>query len=175
MTGLIVPATSGPVIPPRAGSKPAMTRNRYGHGWMIKLSTIDLAIHIVEIAQPVSVCVTRKMDPATLGLLDREDHGTWRIYLDRFLTVRQASITLWHELVHVEQAERAGGIEKLEERIDQERVTARLDGPQQRRFFRLRAYRNLPLEREAEEHAQALHKRLHLAVATHGPRRWCQW
>ena len=154
---------------------PVMKRNRYGYGWTIELSLIERATRILGIAHPVNVCVTGRMDMTTLGVFDGEKNGAWRIYLDRFLTTRQASLTLWHELVHVAQAERAGGMRELDRRLDRERLAARLDGPRKRKFFRLRAYQNLPLEREAEERAQQLHKRLPLAKATEGTRTWWPW
>ena len=152
-----------------------MKRNRYGCGWTIQLSLLDQAIQILGIVNPVNVCVTRTMDVTTLGALDGEKSGTWQISIDRFLTPTQASLTLWHELVHVAQAETAGGIRELDERLDRERRAARLDGPRKRKFFRLRAYHNLPLEHEAEERAQSLHTKLPLATATRRTRPWLPW
>jgi len=150
-----------------------MKRDRYGCGWRIQLSLIEQAIEILGIVNPVNVCVTRTMDVTTLGALDGEKSGTWQICIDRFLTPTQASLTLWHELVHVAQAESAGGMHELDERLDRERCAARLDGPRKRTFFRLRAYRNLPLEREAEDRAQTLHTKLPLAtVRRRGRTRW---
>lgn len=149
-----------------------MKRDRYGWGWTIRLTSIEEATQILAIADPVNVCITATMDARTLGAFDREKDGVWQIYLNRFLTTTDASVTLWHELVHLVQAETAGGMQTLDDRRDRELRAARLEGSHQRRLFRLRAYRNLPLEREAEQRAQALHEQLPLATTRDQSRAW---
>ena len=156
-------------------SEGEMKRDRYGHGWKVKLSVITQAARTLGIAGPINVCVTGRMHASTLGAFDGEKDGVWGIYLDRYLTPRQASLTLWHELVHVAQAERAGGMVELDKRFDRERRAGRLDGPRPLKFFRLRAYHNLPLEREAEDMAQAIHRELPLATETSAARIWWPW
>jgi hypothetical protein len=118
---------------------------------------------MLGITSPVDLSITDYWGGATCGRLIGFMEGRWRIGLDTFLSPRQASRTLWHELIHVAQGQRAGGLAELDALMKREVRNARLAGRGQRRWFRGWAYRRMPAEREAEREGRRLHRRLRLA------------
>ncbi len=138
-----------------------MVRDRFGVEYVIRLERIEQARKLLGLAGTVEVSI-RDL-PVNDGHLDGERNGLWLISLDKFLGVTAASEVLWEELVHAWQAEREGGWKAVNERMDRERLDERLDGPNQRKYFRGRAIDRLPLEREAKKRARELHARLALA------------
>jgi hypothetical protein len=130
--------------------------------YVITRAALDEARRLLGIVAPIEIRLTSYKD-ATFGRLIAYRDGVWIIGLDTYLSARQASITLWHELVHVAQAQRAGGIEQFHELVWDEAQAARLVGPRERRFLWSRAYRRMPHEREAERRGRQGHRRARLA------------
>jgi hypothetical protein len=130
--------------------------------YVVTRAALNESRRLRGIVGPVEIRLTRYKD-ATFGRLIAHRDGTWIVGLDTYLSPRDASITLWHELVHVAQAERVGGMEQLDEMVFREALAARLAGPRERRFFWLRAYRRMPHEREAELRGSEGHRRAPVA------------
>lgn len=133
-----------------------------GRRYVIKRERLDLARRRLRIEQPVEIRITYYRTGDDGGVIGFRD-GTWRIGLDTYLTANQASRTLWHELVHVAQARRAGGLDQLFARVKREHRAVRLSGRNPRRFFKSHAYRQMPLEKEAEQRSRLWHERYPLA------------
>jgi hypothetical protein len=123
---------------------------------------VDAARELFGIVAPVEIRLTR-YSYDTCGRLIGFRNGVWIIGLDTYLSPRQASLTLWHELAHVAQAERVGGIEQFHELVLSEAEAARLIGRSARRFLWSRAYRRMPHEREAERRGRRGHRESRLA------------
>jgi hypothetical protein len=88
----------------------------------------------------VELRITDCWGGATAGRVIGFDAGSWRIGLHTYLSPKQASRTLWHELIHIAQAQQTGGLDELDIRVMNELRTARLFGTGQRRFLRGWAY-----------------------------------
>jgi hypothetical protein len=116
------------------------------------------------IGERVEIEFSHRGAEATTGRLLGWRDGAWRVRLAPGAVASVVSITLWHELAHVMQAEREGGMAALNARLDRELRRARLTGRRQRRWFRGLAYDLMPLEFEAEELAIRGHRRLPLAM-----------
>jgi len=109
----------------------------------------------LRIADPVELKLVRYTNKwGTVGRVVGFRDGAWRIAIDTTLHPDDAAETLLHELAHVLQAQRLGGIEALFAQADRELLAGRLVGPGARRFFRHRAALRMPLEREAEQLAR---------------------
>lgn len=134
-----------------------------GRRYVITRRDVDVARRLLGILAPVDIRLTRYLDD-TCGRLIACRDGTWIVGLDTYLSPCQASLTLWHELVHVAQAERVGGIEQFDDMVLREAQAARLVGPRERRFFWSRSYRRMPHEWEAERRGRRGHRRRRLAV-----------
>jgi hypothetical protein len=130
--------------------------------YVITCDELDAARGLLGILAPVEIRLTRYADD-TYGRLIGFRDGFWVVGLDTYLSPRQASITLWHELVHVAQAERSGGLEQFHHVVRSEAEAARLIGRSARRFLLSRAYRRMPHEREAERRGRRGHRRSRLA------------
>jgi hypothetical protein len=132
-----------------------------GKRFVIKRERLEEACARLGIKQPVelSIRAMKNNDGILRGFRD----GAFRITLDPYMSPDYASSTLWHELVHVMQAEREGGWEAYDVRSAREMREAGLEGPDQRKYFRERARRNMPLEREADEIGERCDKELPLA------------
>ena len=85
-----------------------------------------------------------------LGAYSGFRDGSHRIGIDWRMPHRAASAVIWHELTHVAQIERLGGAEAFYAQRERERVAAGLSPEDEYRAER-RAYRQMPLEREAHE------------------------
>lgn len=129
---------------------------------MITRTDLNTARRVLGISAPVELRITRYRDD-TCGRLIANRDGTWIVGLDTYLS-RQASLTLWHELVHIAQAERVGGVKNFEEMVLEEAVAGRLVGPRERRWFWSRAYRRMPHEREAERLGRRQYRCIRLAT-----------
>jgi hypothetical protein len=79
--------------------------------YLITADDVDAARELFGILAAVEIRLTRYAYD-TCGRLIGFRNGVWIIGLDTYTSPRQASLTLWHELVHVAQAERAGGTEQ---------------------------------------------------------------
>lgn len=134
-----------------------------GERFVITRQRLDGARRRLRIAEPVEIRFTRYTKAGFGGRLSGFKEGSWRIGLDKTLSVNEASRTLWHELVHVAQARRMGGFPVWDKRVQQEMRDARLNGPHPRKFFCGHAYNRMPLEREAERRGRRWHKRFTLA------------
>jgi hypothetical protein len=117
------------------------------------------------IRDPVHVSITDYWGGEMAGRLIGFRAGSWRLGVDTHLSAAQASRTLWHELMHVVQAQDAGGLDQFDARVVKELRAAGLLGRDQRRFARHRAYNRIPTEREAESAARRWDRQLSLAVA----------
>ena len=118
------------------------------------------------ITDAVQVRITDYWGGETAGrVIGFDASSSWRIGLDTYLGAAEASRTLWHELIHVRQAQQMGGLDQLDARVIDALRTARLLGRGQRRWFRNWAYRSIPTEREAERLARRWHAQLPLAFA----------
>lgn len=139
----------------------------YGRGFTIRRRDLDEACAKLGVIAPVEVKLTRYDDPdGTVGRLIGFVDGTWRIALDTYLPPAEASRTTYHELGHVLQAQRLGGMRELLEQQNHEFSAARLVGRHQRRLLRGRAIARTPLEREAEQLARTWHKQFPIAHGT---------
>lgn len=135
-----------------------------GKGFAIRRRDVKDACSRLGINAPVELKLTRYDDRAgTVGRLVGLRDGSWRIALDTYLRPAEASRTVYHELAHVVQAQRLGGMQRLIDRQEAEFRAARLTGRDQRRFFRTRAAARTPLEREAEQLARRCHYEAPLA------------
>lgn len=132
-----------------------------GQRFVIRRERFEQACGKLGIKQPVALSI-RRVDNNKGQIVGFRD-GAYRVTLDTYLRPRDASITLWHELVHVMQAEREGGWEAFDARGASEMREARLAGRGQRKHFRDWAERHIPLEQEAEKLGRQLHKELPLA------------
>jgi hypothetical protein len=148
--------------PGRAGRRKPLQRWR-GRRFVITRPDLDEACRSLGIAAPVEIRLTRYRDGACGRLIGFRD-GVWIVGLDTYLSPRVASLTLWHELVHIWQAQRAGGIAAFDEVVLSEALAPRVVGPSVRRFFWTRAYRWMPHEREAERRGKHGHRGRRLAV-----------
>src|SRR5947209_6748310 len=134
-----------------------------GRRFVIRRERLEEACKKLGISDPVELSI-RSMEK-NKGRVRGYRDGAFRITLDTYLSRRDASRTLWHELVHVMQAEREGGFEALDARAAKEMREASLEGQNQRKRFRDRTYGGTPLEREAEALGRQAHKELPLAEA----------
>jgi hypothetical protein len=130
--------------------------------YLITGEDVDGARELLGIVAPVEIRLTRYAYD-TCGRLIGFRNGVWIIGLDTYLSPRQASLTLWHELVHVAQAERAGGLGQFHGLARSEAQAARLLGRSARRFLWSRAYHRMPHEREAKRRGRRGHRRRRLA------------
>lgn len=89
--------------------------------------------------------------------------GAWRFAVDTNLPPSEASRSVYHEMAHILQAQRLGGLDTFDARVDEEMRAAGLAGRSHRTVFRYSAYENMPLEVEAEELAERLQDELPLA------------
>ena len=110
---------------------------------MITRRDVDAARRLLSIVAPVEIRLTRYLD-GTCGRVIGFRDGVWIVGLDTYLNPRDASITLWHELVHVHQMGKLGGIAQFGEMALREAREARVVGPRARLFFWKRAYRRMP-------------------------------
>jgi hypothetical protein len=138
------------------------------HGWSgerftITRAALEEACQRVGVQSPVEIVLTRYRYQTVGRLAGRRD-GIWRITLDATLSAREASRTVYHELAHVVQAERLGGLPNLEARYDAQLRAARLIGRSQRRLFRSRTLSRISLEREAERIAKRWHRAVPLTA-----------
>ena len=135
-----------------------------GRGFAIRRQDVEDACERLGIKAPVELKLTRYDDRyGTVGRLVGFRNGSWRIAIDTYLRPPEASRTVYHELAHVLQAERVGGMQRLIDRHEAEFRAARLTGRDQRRFFRARAAARTPLEQEAEQLARRWHRQFSLA------------
>ncbi len=140
-----------------------------GRRFVIRRSRIDEARRGLGIVEPVELKLTRYTNErGTAGRLIGLRDGAWRIALDTYVSAAEASRTVYHELAHVVQAQRLGGMQQLVQRHDQELLAARRLSPAQGRFFRAIKAEGMPIEREAEELALRWHQKGPLAE----PRHW---
>ena len=130
---------------------------------MITRRDVEAARRLLSIVAPVEIRLTRYLD-GTCGRVIGFRDGVWIVGLDTYLNPRDASITLWHELVHVHQMGKLGGIAQFGDMALREAREARVVGPRARLFFWKRAYRRMPHEREAERRGRRSHRRFRLAV-----------
>ena len=133
-----------------------------GRRYVITGQEVDATRELLGIVAPVEIRLTRYLDD-TCGRLIAFRNGVWIIGLDTYLSPRQASLTLWHELVHVAQAQQAGGLEQFRDLVLIEAEAARLFGRSARRLLWSRAYRRMPHEREAERRGRHGHRTSRLA------------
>ena len=72
--------------------------------------------------------------------------GAWRFAVDTNLPPSEASRSVYHEMAHILQAQRLGGLDTFDARVDEEMRAAGLAGRSHRTVFRYSAYENMPLE-----------------------------
>jgi hypothetical protein len=136
----------------------------YGRGFWIPRERLLLACAAIGIETPVELKLTTyRSDRGTVGRLVGLRNGVWRIAVETYLSPRQGSLTVFHELAHVLQAERVGSFEALLELQDKEFRGARVTGRGQRTYLRSWAISRTPLEQEAERLAKRWHRGLPLA------------
>ncbi len=136
----------------------------YGRRFFIRRQQLEDARQRLGIRIPVELKLTVYTNrEGTVARLVGLRGGKWRIALDTHLRANQASMTVYHELAHVLQAERLGGMEQLVAQRKEEEQAAGLIGPNQRKHLRGRAVDRMPLEVEAEQRARRWHKQRPLA------------
>lgn len=136
-----------------------------GRGFLIRREGLDAARSRVGVKAPVELKLTTyNGDRETVGRVVGLRHGVWSIALETYLSPRQASLTVYHELAHVLEAQRVGGFDALLNLQEDELRRARVIGRGQRKHLRRWAIARTPLEREAERLAHAWHREHHLAT-----------
>lgn len=114
-------------------------KTRTGGGFVINKAALADAIELLGLKLPVKVRTHARVGDTNGNYRLRD--GWHDIMLKSYHTPEQASSTLWHELTHAMQAERAGGKDEW-----------RSVRNEQRRY----SYRIRPIEVEAREMSEAM-------------------
>jgi hypothetical protein len=104
------------------------SRRRRGGRFVITRADLDETRRSLGIVAPVEIRLTRYGDRTCGRLIGFRDNA-WIVGLDTYLSPRVASLTLWHELMHICQAQQAGGIGRFDEVVLREALAARVVGP----------------------------------------------
>jgi hypothetical protein len=116
----------------------------------IDKEALELARSRLGIQDPVVVSIVHYKDPDIHGRYVDHRSGKHRISLAHDNTVKQASRSLWHELVHARQVELLG-FEKWDARWQDEMQRQGISQTDARQGAgKIRKYRRTFLEREAE-------------------------
>ncbi len=139
-----------------------------GRRFVIRRARVDEERRRLGIVAPVELkltCYTNQR--GTVGCLIGLRDGVWRIALDTYVSAAEASRTVYHELAHIVEAQRLGGMQQLVARHDQELRAAHVIGPRKLSHLRAGWTEEMPIEREAEKLAVCWHEEAPLAEPQH--------
>jgi hypothetical protein len=120
--------------------KQAVVKGNGGGGFRIDRPALKDACELLDLKLPVKIRFNSRAGSTNGNYRFKGDHHD--IMLKSYHSPEQASDTLWHELCHAMQAERAGGTLETWRQVHRE----------QARY----TYRNRPIEREARAMSETM-------------------